>query len=99
MRYINWAFRTLLFFLLLGFALKNDQPVTLHYFFGYQWQSSLVVVLLIFFAAGAAVAVIAMLVNVLRQGREIAQLKRELRDKNKFAGIGEKQSSPTQPSR
>ena len=55
MRYINWVFRVVVFIVLLGFALKNDQPVTLRYFFGYEWQSSLIVVLLIFFAAGAAI--------------------------------------------
>jgi uncharacterized integral membrane protein len=33
MRYLNWLLRTLLFIALLGFAVKNDQPVTLRYFF------------------------------------------------------------------
>jgi len=98
MRYFNWLFRVTLFIVLLGFAVKNDQPVTLHYFFGYEWPSSLVVVLLIFFAAGAAVGVLAMLVNVLQQRREIARLKREIRVKNKLAGIGETQQMPIQPS-
>jgi hypothetical protein len=44
---------------------------------------------LIFFAMGAAVGVIAMLANVLQQGREIAALKRDLRIKNQLADIGE----------
>ena len=79
----------MLFIVLLGFAVKNDQPITLRYFFGYEWQSSLVIVLLIFFAAGAAVGVLAMFVNMLQQRREIAALQREIRVKNKLAGIGE----------
>jgi len=98
MAYLNWVLRALLFLVLLGFAVKNDQPVTLHYFFGYQWQSSLVIVLLIFFAAGAAVGVLAMLSNVLQQRREIDKLKRDIRVKNKLAGIGETQQIPIQPS-
>ena len=98
MRYLNWLLRTLLFIALLGFAVKNDQPVTLRYFFGYEWQSSLVVVLLLFFAAGAIVGVLAMLVNVLQQRREIARLKRDIRVKNKLAGVGETQQIPIQPS-
>ena len=98
MRYFDWALRIVLFIVLLGFAVKNDQPVTLRYFFGYEWQSSLVIVLLIFFAAGAAVGVLAMFTNVLQQRREIARLKRDIRVKNKLAGIGETQQMPIQPS-
>ena len=99
MRTLGWLLRALLFILLLGLAVKNDQPVTLHYFFGYEWQSSLVVVLLIFFAVGAIVGVLAMLVNVLQQRREIARLKRELQTRNKLAGIIEEQQTPIQPPR
>ena len=98
MRYLNWLLRALLFIALLGFAVKNDQPVTLRYFFGYEWQSSLVVVLLLFFAAGAIVGVLSMLVNVLQQRREIARLKRDIRVKNRLAGVGETQQVPIQPS-
>ena len=98
MRYLNWLLRAALFIVLLGFAVKNDQPVTLRYFFGYEWQSSLVIVLLIFFAAGTAIGVLAMLASVLRQRREIARLKREIQVKNKLAGIDETQKMPIQPS-
>ena len=98
MRYLNWILRAVLFIVLLGFAVKNDQPVTLRYFFGFEWQSSLVIVLLVFFAAGTAVGVLAMLTNVLQQRREIARLKRDIRVKNKLAGIGETQQMPIQPS-
>jgi uncharacterized integral membrane protein len=98
MRYLNWLLRAALFIVLLGFAVKNDQPVTLRYFFGYEWQSSLVIVLLIFFAAGTAIGVLAMLASVFRQRREIARLKREILVKNKLAGIDETQKMPIQPS-
>jgi uncharacterized integral membrane protein len=98
MRSLSWLLRAFLFIALLGFAVKNDQPVTLRYFFGYEWQSSLVVVLLLFFAAGAIAGVLAMLVNVLQQRREIARLKREIKTRNKIAGIAEEQQSPIQPS-
>jgi lipopolysaccharide assembly protein A len=94
MRYLNWFLRVVLFIVLLGFAVKNDQPVTLRYFFGYEWQSSLVIVLLMFFAAGVAVGVLAIFANVLQQRREIATLKRDIRVKNKLAGIGEAQQAP-----
>jgi uncharacterized integral membrane protein len=94
MRYLNWILRLALFIVLLGFAVKNDQPITMRYFFGYEWQSSLVLVLLMFFSVGAAVGVLAMFVNVLQQRREIAALKRDIRVKNKLAGIGETQQIP-----
>ena len=98
MRYFNWILRVALFIALLGFAVKNDQPVTLRYFFGYEWQSSLVIVLLIFFAAGAIVGVLAMLADVLQQRREIARLKRDIRVRNKLADTDEMQKVPIQPS-
>jgi hypothetical protein len=44
-----------------------------------------VVVLLIFFSVGTAVGVLAMLSGQLRQRREIAALKREIRAKSKLA--------------
>lgn len=80
MRYISWLFQMLFFIILLGFALKNGQPVTLHYFFGYEWQSSLVIVLLLFFAVGAGLGILATLDIWFRQRREIARLNREMSD-------------------
>jgi len=38
--------------------------------------------------------VLAMFANVLQQRREIAVLKRDIRVKNKLAGIGETQQAP-----
>lgn len=94
MRYLNWIIRVLLFVALLGFAAKNDQPITLKYFFGYEWQSYLVVALLIFFAAGAVVGVLAMFPKMVQQRREIAALKRQLRATEKLAEIDETQQLP-----
>jgi uncharacterized integral membrane protein len=94
MTYLKWIFRAALFIVLLGFAVKNDQPVTLRYFLGYEWQSSLVIVLLIFFAAGAAVGVFAMLPSVLQQHRDIARLKRDIRGGNNLDKNEYKLSSP-----
>ncbi len=83
MRYLNWLLRAIFFLILFGFAVKNDQPVVLRYFFSYEWQASLVLILLLFFAVGTGVGALSVLGNIFRQRREIAMLKRELDRKNK----------------
>lgn len=96
MRYLIWSLRVVLFLLLLGFAVKNDQPVVLRYFFGYEWQTSLVVVLLCFFALGVAVGLLAMLATLFRQRGELSAVRRELTLKNKLSEI-DAQRPPIQP--
>jgi uncharacterized integral membrane protein len=86
MRYFVWPIRAVLFILLLGFAVKNDQPVVLKYFFGFEWQTSLVVILLCFFTIGVLIGVLAMLGNMFRQRRELAELRRFVQLKNKLDG-------------
>jgi uncharacterized integral membrane protein len=82
-KYLIWILRALLFLILLSFAIKNDEPVVVHYFAGYEWHTSLILVLLLFFAAGAAIGLLAILGTLLRQRREINVLKKELNLKNK----------------
>jgi putative membrane protein len=86
MRYISWLFQMFVFIVLLGFALKNGQPVTLHYFFGYEWQATLVIALLLFFAVGGVLGILATLGIWFRQRREISRLKREIVDIKKLSG-------------
>jgi lipopolysaccharide assembly protein A len=83
MKYFIWGLRALLFVLLLSFAVKNDEPVVLKYFFGFEWHASLILVLLLFFAVGAAIGMFALLGNLLRQRKEIAALKNELSMKSR----------------
>ncbi len=82
MRYIGWLMRGVIFLALLMFAIKNNQPVSLHYFFAAEWQTSLVSVLLIFFLLGVVMGIVAMLGRVLQQRRQISQLKQQLEYKN-----------------
>ena len=96
MRYLNWFLRIVIFLLLLGFALKNDQPVTLRYFFGYEWHTSLVVVLLCFFTVGVVVGLLAMTGVLFRRGRELSATRRELKVKAKLEEI-DAQREITQP--
>jgi len=82
MKYLIWLFRGFIFLLLLGFAVKNGQPVVLSYFFGFEWHTSLVLVLFLFFLAGTVVGMLAVLGNLLRQRKEIAKLNKELHLRN-----------------
>ncbi len=79
MRYLSWTFRLLLFVLLLGFALKNSDPVTVRFYLGSQWEASLALVVLVFFGIGIGAGVIACFAFIYRQRREILQLRKELR--------------------
>lgn len=76
MRILIWAIRLLLFFLLFGFAVKNDQLVTLNFFFGSQWQLPLVFVILAAFAAGALVGVTASVASLLSYRREAGRFRK-----------------------
>jgi lipopolysaccharide assembly protein A len=96
MRYLTWLLRALLFLLLLGFALKNDQPIVLRYFFGFEWDTSLVVVLLCFFTLGVIIGLLAMLDALFRKHRELSGVKRQLKAKDKLARTDE-QSPPETP--
>ena len=69
MRVLVWLVRAFIFFTLFAFALNNQQPVTVNWFFGVQWQAPLVIVLLAVFAAGAALGIVAMLPGVWQRGR------------------------------
>ena len=82
MRYLSWALKFFLFFLLMGFAVKNSDSVTLHYYLGYEWQAPLVLVILLFFTIGTAIGVVASLGFMFKQRRELLALKKELRLKS-----------------
>ncbi len=60
MRLLAWAFRGLLFFTLFAFALNNQQPVTVRWFFGVEWTTPMVIVVLVALALGCAIGVLAM---------------------------------------
>jgi uncharacterized integral membrane protein len=79
MRILTWTIRIALFILLLAFAARNTETVTLRFYFDLAWQAPLVVLLLAFFAGGAALGLLAALGAVLRQRHEVSRLRRELR--------------------
>ena len=70
---------TVIFVMLLAFALKNTDTVAVRYFLGFEWHTPLINVLFAFFAFGAVTGIVANLTIIGRQRREILALKRDLR--------------------
>ena len=61
MRLLVWALRFVVFLALFALALNNQHAVTLHSFFGIEWQTQMIYVVLAAFIAGCAVGVLAMM--------------------------------------
>ena len=60
MRLIIWILKASVFFTLFAFALNNQHPASVRWFFGVEWQAPMVFVVLAAFAAGCALGVVAM---------------------------------------
>jgi uncharacterized integral membrane protein len=78
MRVVTWTIRVLVFLLLVAFAAKNVEPVTLRFFFDLALQTPLVLALFAFFALGALFGMLALVGTLLRQRREISFLKKSV---------------------
>lgn len=70
-----WALRWFLFFALFAFALNNQHEVTVRWFFGHEWRTTVVFVALAAFIAGLALGVLALTPTWWRR-REQARLER-----------------------
>ena len=70
---------TVVFLVVLLFALKNADPVTVRFYFEQEWRAPLMLVVLAAFAAGAVFGMLACIPAFIRRHREIAGLKKELR--------------------
>jgi len=93
MRFLTWTVRLILFVVLLAFAVKNTDPVTLHFYFDLAWQAPLVVALFGVLAIGALFGIAATAGPLMRQRREIARLRREARQSASMASR-EPQTAP-----
>jgi uncharacterized integral membrane protein len=76
MQVLVWLFRFAIVLVLVWFAVKNAQPVTLHGLPDQTWQAPLVFVLLVVFIAGVVIGLLAWLPTVVRQRREISRLRK-----------------------
>jgi uncharacterized integral membrane protein len=57
---LKWVLKAAIFFTLFAFALNNQQEITVHFFFGTEWKTSLVIVVLAVFAGGLLVCILGM---------------------------------------
>ena len=78
MRIVSWAIRIVVFVLLIAFAAKNVEPVTLRFYFDLALQAPLVVLLFAAFAVGALFGVLALVGTLLRLRRQITLLKKRV---------------------
>ena len=60
MKYIAWLLKAVIFFVLFAFALNNQAPVNLHFFFGTNWQAPMVLVVLATFVLGLFAGILVM---------------------------------------
>lgn len=73
-----WALRAVLFFLVLVFALRNTEPVTVHLFLDAAWQPPLIVLLLAVLVAGVVLGMAALAGRLIALSGECRRLRREL---------------------
>jgi len=76
MQTVVWILRFVIVVILVWFAVKNAQVVTIYGLPEQQWQAPLVFILLIVFVAGMVIGLLAWVPTVVRQRREIARLRR-----------------------
>lgn len=79
MRFVYTTLGLLLFLSLLGFAMKNAEPVELQYYLGLAWRAPLSLMLLVTFFFGVIAGVIACLASMISQRRRLMALQRELK--------------------
>jgi lipopolysaccharide assembly protein A len=76
MQTLVWIVRLVIVVILVWFALKNTDVVTVHGLPYQQWQAPLVFVLLVAFVVGVVLGLLAWIPTVVRQRREIGRLRK-----------------------
>lgn len=67
MHFFIWLLNVIIFLLLMSFAAKNTEIVSIRYYFDFEWQVPMVVVLLVCFAIGAGFGYFASLIAKVRK--------------------------------
>jgi uncharacterized integral membrane protein len=96
MQALVWILRFVIVVVLVWFAVKNAQMVTLHGLPDQQLQAPLVFVLLVVFVAGVVIGLLAWIPTVVRQRREIGRLRRAVEKQAALANVTG--AAPAQPA-
>ncbi len=85
MRYFLAILLVILCLLLLGFAIKNVEPVELQYYLGFRWKAPLSLMLLTSLLAGVIIGMLICLRPIINQRKRLLSLEHELKtlDTNK----------------
>jgi putative membrane protein len=98
MKIISRIMAVILFIVFFGFALKNDQIVTLHYFWGYAQSAPLVILLSAFFLSGAILGILAMVPIVFHHRKDISRHKKTIAEIEQERAAEQRASTqPPQP--
>ncbi len=76
MQTVVWIIRLFIVMILVWFAVKNSQDVTIKGLPGQTWEAPLVFILLTVFVAGVVIGLLAWVPTVVRQRREIGRLRK-----------------------
>ncbi|HEY4998807.1 MAG TPA: LapA family protein [Usitatibacter sp.] len=76
MQTVVWIIRLFIVLVLVWFAVKNAQVVTIYGLPEQAWQAPLVFVLLVVFVAGVLIGLLAWVPTVVRQRREIGRMRK-----------------------
>ena len=79
MKFIYPILGIVLCVLLVGFIIKNIEPVELHYYLGFVWHTPLSLMLLITFLIGVVAGIAICISSLIKQRRSLIALQRELK--------------------
>ena len=97
MQPLVWVLRFIIVVVLVWFAVKNAQPVTLNGFPGQTLEAPLVFVLLVVFVAGVVIGLLAWIPTVVRQRRELGRLRRSAEAAATIASVPDPMPRPATP--
>ncbi len=69
MRIFVWLVRAAVFFSLFAFALKNEDPAVVRFYFGYEWHAPMIFIVLAAFGLGCGFGIFAMVPSWWRHRR------------------------------
>jgi uncharacterized integral membrane protein len=72
-----WLMRLVVFLAILWLAIKNSDPVDLHFYLDNTWQAPLSAVILLSFVAGIIIGLAVASFMLIRQKRELRRLRKQ----------------------